>query len=179
MFHWNSANWQTPAWSQAGGHFEARMKLPSGKGLWPAFWSTGANCTTVAWPLCGEIDTMEQLGNYPAVVEQHAHGGSTDISWGGGYTLPHGASTTDWHTYAIDWDASAQGYIKWSVDGIVTRTLTAAAAGSAWNQSFLGPQSLIMELAVGGDWPGNPDGTTVFPAKMYVNWIHVYSEPIN
>lgn len=182
MLDWaGTGGW--PSWSQAGGHFEARIKAPAGRGLWPAFWLLGDQVDGT-WPATGEIDIMEVRGNAPRIVEQHAHGGPSPAAHvdfarpGGGYPLPVG-DTTGWHTYAVDWNASATGYIKWSVDGIVTHTLTARAAGANWS-SFRGPQAIILDLAVGGGdgWIGPPDAATVFPAKMHVDYIRVSRDPL-
>jgi beta-glucanase (GH16 family) len=177
MLDWEE-NGGLPYWSQAGGHFEARMKAPLGKGLWPAFWTIGANNDAAGWPVCGEIDIMETLGDAPTIVEQHAHGGTEDINFGNNPALPAGQTIAGWHTYAIDWNAGANGYVKWSVDGVVTTTLTAATAGTAWGESFRNPHALILNLAVGGEWPGAPDANTVFPAQLQVDWIRVNQQPM-
>lgn len=171
-------------WSQTGGHFEARIRMPAGRGLWPAFWTVGDQQDS-GWPDSGEIDVMELLGQTPRVVHQAAHSADlnrpagtdrhVELSGGGEYTLPTG-DVTSWHTYAVDWDAGASGYLKWSVDGVHIRTITAAQAGSLW-EPFRHPQSLIVNLTVGGDWPGPPDASTAFPAKMYVDWIRVNRDP--
>ncbi|MEU7857993.1 glycoside hydrolase family 16 protein [Nonomuraea sp. NPDC049141] len=179
MLDWEG-NDGLPTWTQAGGHLEARMKAPLGKGLWPAFWTVGGNNAQVDWPASGEIDVMETLGDHPALVEQHAHGGLEDINFGDSTPLPEGEGIDDWHTYAVDWDAGANGYIKWSIDGVVTRTLTAAAAGAAWAQSFRHPHTLILNLAVGGGdgWVGDPDADTVFPARLVVDQVRAYQKPL-
>ncbi|MEU7893371.1 glycoside hydrolase family 16 protein [Nonomuraea sp. NPDC049152] len=179
MLDWEG-NEGLPSWQQAGGHLEARMKLPLGKGLWPAFWTVGGNNAQVDWPASGEIDVMEALGNYPTLVEQHAHGGLPDINVGDSTTLPNGETIDDWHTYAVDWDASATGYIKWSIDGVVTRTMTAAQVGAAWGMSFRHAHAMILNLAVGGGdgWVGDPDSSTVFPAKLLVDYVRVYQKPL-
>ncbi|MEQ4721211.1 glycoside hydrolase family 16 protein [Nonomuraea sp. B19D2] len=181
MLDWEH-NEGLPSWSQAGGHLEVRMKAPLGKGLWPAFWTIGGNNAQAGWPPSGEIDVVETLGNHPTLVEQHAHGGPEggDINFGDSTELPEGESIADWHTYAVDWDNSATGYIKWSIDGVVTRTMTAAAAGSAWDLSFRHPHALILNLAVGGGdgWVGDPDADTVFPAQLVVDHVRAYQKPL-
>jgi beta-glucanase (GH16 family) len=164
-----------PLWSQAGGHIEARLMLPAGQGIWPAFWLVGDEYTG-RWPLTGEIDVLETLGDQPTVVQQHVHGGSPDVNAGGAYSLPTG-DITGWHTYAVDWDAGADGHVRWSVDGVVTRTLTAADLGPAW-ASLRGPESLVLDLAVGGDWPGPPDASTPFPARMLVDYVLARRDPL-
>jgi beta-glucanase (GH16 family) len=198
MLDWEG-NEGLSSWSQAGGHLEARMRVPLGKGLWPAFWTVGANNARTVHPASGEIDVVETLGDHPAVVEQHAHNGipdlgfagspalveqhaedwAPDINYGGGTTLPAGQTIAGWHTYAVDWDAGVDGYLKWSIDGVLTRTLTAAQAGPAWAQSFRNTHALILNLAVGGDdWIGEPDAGTVFPARLKMDWVRVYKNPM-
>ena len=164
--HYTSARLQTFAsFAQTYGHFEARMALPAGQGLWPAFWILGQNCyQSTPWPQCGEIDAMENLGNDPNVVETHAHGPNLDF--GGPHTLA--VPATGWHTYALDWSASQ---VSWSIDGTVVQTMTKAQAGSGW--VFDHPFFVILNLAVGGDWPGAPDASTVFPARVLVDDVRV------
>lgn len=179
----NWANGGTPTFARAGGHFEARMKLPTGAGLWPAFWTVGdqTKATGAPWPVSGEIDILEALGNSPTKAFLFAHGGTVNngvvspFDSGDGYPLPSG-TIADWHTYAVDWDASNTGYIKWSVDGKVLKTLTASQAGAAW-KSFQGKHSIILNLAVGGVMPGDSTSGTTFPAKMYVDYVRVYDKP--
>ena len=110
------------------------------------------------------IDAMENLGNDPNVVETHAHGPNLDF--GGPHTLA--VPATGWHTYALDWSASQ---VSWSIDGTVVQTMTKAQAGSGW--VFDHPFFVILNLAVGGDWPGAPDASTVFPARVLVDDVRV------
>jgi beta-glucanase (GH16 family) len=154
------------------GHIEARMKIPRGQGMWPAFWMLGSNIGSVGWPTSGEIDIMENIGKEPSTVHGTIHGpgysGANGI--GAGYTLPGGAAFADaFHTFAIDW---APNSIKWSVDGVVYETRTPAdVGGNQWvfNQPFF----IILNLAVGGDYPGDPDGSTSFPQQLVVDYVHV------
>ncbi|GHJ41374.1 ricin-type beta-trefoil lectin domain protein [Streptomyces sp. TS71-3] len=152
------------------GHIETRMKIPRGQGMWPAFWMLGNGGG--GWPAQGEIDIMENIGKEPGTVHGTIHGpgysGSGGI--GAGYSLPGGQAFADnFHTFAIDW---APNSIKWSVDGNVYQTRTPAdVGGNQWvfNKSFF----IILNLAVGGDWPGNPDGGTSFPQQLVVDYVHV------
>ncbi|GLW46633.1 hydrolase [Streptomyces sp. NBRC 14336] len=151
------------------GHVEARIKVPRGQGMWPAFWMLG---TPVDWPASGEIDIMENVGFEPATVHGTLHGpgyfGSGGI--GAAYTLPNGQAFADaFHTFAIDW---APDSITWSVDGNVYQRRTPAdLGGRQW--VFNKPFFLILNLAVGGYWPGDPDGSTVFPQQMVVDHVTV------
>lgn len=151
------------------GHVEARMKIPRGQGTWPAFWMLG---TPVNWPDSGEIDVMENVGFEPSTVHGTIHGpgysGSGGI--GAGYSLPNGQAFADaFHTYAVDW---APDSITWTVDGNVYQRRTPAdLGGRTW--VFNKPFFLILNLAVGGYWPGDPDGSTPFPAQLVVDSVSV------
>ncbi|MGA5319383.1 RICIN domain-containing protein [Streptomyces seoulensis] len=151
------------------GHVEARMKIPRGQGMWPAFWMLG---TPVNWPDSGEIDVMENVGFEPSTVHGTIHGpgysGSGGI--GAGYSLPNGQAFADaFHTYAVDW---APDSITWTVDGNVYQRRTPAdLGGKTW--VFNKPFFLILNLAVGGYWPGDPDGSTQFPAQLVVDSMSV------
>ena len=149
--------------TQAFGHFEARMKIPRGQGIWPAFWMLGEDIGSVGWPNCGEIDIMENIGREPGTVHGSLHGpgysGGNPIT--GTYSLPGGAAfADDFHTFAVDWSPQA---VSWSVDGTVYQTKTPAdAGGNHW--AFDHPFFIIVNVAVGGNWPGNPDGAHPVPA---------------
>jgi beta-glucanase (GH16 family) len=150
------------------GRFEARMKVPYGQGLWPAFWMLGGN----SWPNTGEIDIMEHLGREPSITHGTIHGPGYSAAAGptGFYTLPGGAKLADdFHVFAVEWETNV---IRWYVDGTLYLTKTPAdIKGNAW--VFDHPFFIILNLAVGGDWPGAPDGTTVFPQKMRIDYVHV------
>lgn len=154
------------------GHVEARIKVPRGQGMWPAFWMLGSDIGSAGWPNCGEIDVMENVGYEPSTVHGTIHGpgysGSGGI--GAGYTLPNGQKFADgFHTFAVDWSPNK---ITWSVDGNVYQTRTPADLnGNRWvfDHSFY----LILNLAVGGYWPGDPDGSTTFPQQLVVDYVKV------
>ena len=155
------------------GTIEARIRLPFGQGIWPAFWMLGANITTAGWPQCGEIDIMENIGREPSINHGSAHGpgysGGSSIT--GLFTLSGGARLSDdFHTFAIQW---APGTIKFFVDGNIYKTVTVASlpAGASW--VFDNPFFLILNVAVGGNWPGGPDATTTFPQQMMVDYVRV------
>lgn len=155
------------------GRMEARMKIPAGQGLWPAFWAMGANFDRVGWPECGEMDIMENIGREPESVHGTLHGPgySGDAPLTGTYTLPAGARAADgYHVYAAEWEP---GTVRFYVDGVLFETRTAAeVAGKPW--AFDHPFFLLVNLAVGGNWPGPPDRHTTFPARLLVDYVRVY-----
>jgi beta-glucanase (GH16 family) len=158
------------SFTQNHGHFEARIKIPRGQGVWPAFWMLGSDLGTVGWPNSGEIDVMENVGKEPGTVHGTIHGPgySGAGGLGAGYTLPGGAAFADaFHVFAVDWSPSG---ITWSVDGHAYETRTPAdAGGNKW--VFDHPFFVILNLAIGGDWPGSPDGATAFPQTMTVDYV--------
>ena len=154
---------------------EARLKLPQGQGIWPAFWTLGENIESVPWPGCGEIDVMEMIGHEPGRLYGTLHGpgysGQHSITK---FTdLPAGATFGDaYHVFAVDWKKDR---IDWLLDGKVYHTLTPASlpAGSKW--VFDGPPFyLLLNLAVGGLWPKYPDATTQFPQEYRIDYVRVY-----
>jgi hypothetical protein len=149
------------------GRVEGRMKMPYGQGMWPAFWMLGGN----SWPSNGEIDIVENLGREPSIAHGTMHGPGYSGADGptASFTLPDGKFSDDFHVFAIEWEANA---IRWYVDGNLYSTKTPAdTKGNQWvfDHGFF----IILNLAVGGEWPGNPDGTTVFPQKLVIDYIHV------
>jgi beta-glucanase (GH16 family) len=157
--------------TQAYGHVETRMKIPRGQGMWPAFWMLGDNIGDggVGWPQCGEIDIMENVGNEPNTVHGTIHGPGYSGSAGVGAAYNGPVFADDFHTYAIDWSPNQ---IQWSVDGNVYETRTPADInGNQW--VFDHPFYIILNLAVGGYWPGDPDGSTSFPQQLVVDYVHV------
>jgi beta-glucanase (GH16 family) len=164
--------------SQTYGRFEARMKLPAGTGLWPAFWMLGTNIETVSWPACGEIDLMENLGQAPTTVYGHLHMASSGGNYGPGtaYTLPSGSFADEFHIFAIEWQ---MGAVDFFVDGAQYDSISAATTPSDATWAFDGhPFFIVMNLAVGSkdSWPGAPDPATVFPAKVLVDYVRVYEK---
>ena len=162
--------------SWAYGRMEARIKIPRGQGIWPAFWMLGTNITAgVGWPGCGEIDILENIGREPTIVHGTVHGpgysGGDGI--GGAFSLPgNPVFADDFHVYAVEWTTNL---MKWFVDGHHFFTLTPASLPSGATWVFTQPQFLILNVAVGGNWPGYPDGTTVFPQRMTVDYVRVYA----
>ncbi|MGI5449217.1 ricin-type beta-trefoil lectin domain protein [Streptomyces sp. CA-243310] len=158
--------------TQTHGHVEARLKVPRGQGMWPAFWMLGDDIGQVGWPASGEIDVMENVGFEPSTVHGTLHGPGYSGSGGIGaaYTLPGGQAFADaFHTFAVDW---APDSVTWSVDGTVYQRRTPAdLGGRAW--AFNKPFFLILNLAVGGYWPGDPDAGTTFPQQLVVDHVRV------
>ena len=155
------------------GRIEARMKLPYGQGIWPAFWMLGANIGQVGWPNCGEIDIMENIGREPTTVHGTIHGPGYSGAGGIGAARqsPNGqAWSAAYHTYSINWTANR---IQWFVDGVLYQTRTPADLGGR-NWVFNNKFYLIMNLAVGGQWPGNPDSSTQFPQYLGIDYVRVY-----
>lgn len=156
------------------GKVEARIQIPRGQGIWPAFWMLGGDMPGVPWPQAGEIDIMENVGFEPHLVHGTVHGpgysGGAGIS--GTYMHPQGWSFADtFHTFAVDW---SPGRITWSVDGNVYHEVTRdSVGGNQW--VFDKPYFLILNVAVGGNWPGYPDGSTVLPQEMKVDYVRVYA----
>jgi beta-glucanase (GH16 family) len=151
------------------GHVEARMRIPKGQGMWPAFWMLGTNIGSVGWPSCGEIDIMENIGKEPNTVHGTIHGPGYSGSNGIGAAYNGPVFGDGFHTYAVDWSPNK---ITWSVDGHAYETRTPADVhGNQW--AFNHPFYIILNLAVGGYWPGDPNGSTPFPAKLVVDYVHV------
>ena len=153
------------------GKYEARIKIPRGQGIWPAFWLLGANCGAVAWPECGEIDIMENIGKEPNIVHATVHGPgySGDNGFGSPSKLASGSYADDYHVYALEWEPQEMRFYR---DGILYHTVKPALVKGTW--VFEHPFYVILNLAVGGDWPGNPDAGTVFPQQMLVDYVRVY-----
>jgi len=164
------------------GRMEARIQIPRGQGIWPAFWMLGTNIDSVGWPTCGEIDIMENIGKTSDQGTDHGtiHGPQSGGDYNGGagvggtYTLPGGAALADnFHIYGVEWTTNQ---ITWFLDTnqFFTATPASLPGGTTW--VFTQPQFFILNVAVGGNWPGNPDGTTVFPQQMQVDYVRVYQQ---
>jgi beta-glucanase (GH16 family) len=156
------------------GHIEARIKMPRGQGIWPAFWSLGSNLGSVGWPTSGEMDIMEAIGRQPSTNfgSLHGPGYSGGSALTSTFNLPGGQLFADaFHVFAIDW---APNLVAFSVDGTeYARRTPADARGNAW--VFNHPFFLIMNVAVGGAFPGNPDATSTFPQQMTVDYVRVFA----
>ena len=159
------------------GKIEARIKMPIGQGLWPAFWMLGQNFTgDDAWPYCGELDIMEHVSNDPKVWGTLHWDNNGPQSFGTGMVVDN---LDDYHTYSIEW---TKNYIRWYVDDvefcaadISDIVIPKLERNIKNNDAFHKPFFLLLNLAVGGNWPQSPDESTVLPAKMYVDYVRVYS----
>jgi len=159
---------------QAYGRFEARIQIPRGQGIWPAFWMLGDDIEQKGWPAGGEIDIMENIGKEPSVVHGTIHGpgysGGKGIS--SSFSLPKGQDFADgFHVYAVEWEPDV---IRFYVDDnlYATRTPTHLPRDAKWVYDH--PFFVILNVAVGGDWPGTPDATTKFPQSMLVDYVRAY-----
>lgn len=151
------------------GRIDIRARLPKGQGIWPALWMLGANINEVGWPACGEIDIMELVGHQPNVTHGTAHYEDNGHKYRGMLkTLSSGDFSDKYHVFSIVWD---RNYITWYLDGQPFNTLSSSQIN---NYPFNNPQFFIMNIAVGGDWPGDPDETTVFPQHMDVDYVRVF-----
>ncbi len=158
--------------TQRYGRFEARIKIPRGQGIWPAFWMLGDNMPTVGWPNAGEIDILENIGREPTRVHGSLHGpgysGGNPLtgSYAPGYTFADA-----FHTFAVDWGPTS---VTWLVDGVAYQTKTSSQTnGNPW--VFDHPFFLILNVAVGGNWPGSPDASSPYPQTMLIDYVRVYS----
>ena len=162
------------------GRIEAKIMLPESQGMWPAFWLLGNNITTVSWPACGEADIMEHIdGSNPPIngvgpgydwVQSSVHG--TNLNGGAPYTAT-GFSAAAWHTYGMIW---TKGQVQFYIDSPtnIYETFTPTSISGTWPFDQ-GPMFIILNLAVGGTWPGSPNSSTVFPSTMLVDYVRIYS----
>jgi beta-glucanase (GH16 family) len=179
--NWTSGRMNTSGKFQVQyGRIEARMKLPVGAGIWPAFWMLGTNIGAVGWPTCGEQDIMEWVPQYGSNVTSstiHGPGYSGSNGIGSTYTFPNGGAVTDanYHVYGVIWSANKmQFYRDDYTKPFFTVTPSNIPAGTQWvyNQPFF----LILNLAIGGNFPGNPDSSTPNPAIVLVDYVRVYQQ---
>jgi beta-glucanase (GH16 family) len=161
--------------SKKYGRFEFRARAPQGQGFWPALWLMPEHSPYGRWPNCGEVDVMENKGNNPGVVQGTIHYSGADgryLHSTGSYTFPRDNGATNFHTYALQWTTNS---IQWFVDGNLYETQTNwSTAAAPYPAPFDQPFYIIMNLAVGGDYGGNPDSTTQFPGELQVDYVRVY-----
>lgn len=148
------------------GRIDIRAKMPYGKGIWPALWMLGSNISTVSWPACGEIDIMEYLGHETNKVHGTAHYDQGGHKYqGNSYSLTSGGFHEKYHVFTLMWQENS---MVWYVD--YQKFYQFNKTGTPFNSPFF----FIMNVAVGGNWPGSPDNTTVFPQTMIVDYIRVF-----
>jgi beta-glucanase (GH16 family) len=170
--HYTSARIKTAGLvERTYGRYEARIRIPRGQGIWPAFWMLGADIGSTPWPRCGEIDIMENIGKEPAVVHGTLHGPgySGAHAIGRPQALDKGSYADDYHVYAVEWEPRE---IRWYRDDVLYHTARPESVTGDWVYDH--PFFVLLNLAVGGDWPGNPDATTQFPQQMLVDYVRVY-----
>lgn len=155
------------------GRIEARIKTPTGAGIWPAFWMLGSNINEVSWPQCGEIDILEQNGKYSNITHSSLHGpgysGGQPIT--AAYGIKNARFDTDFYLYAVEW---GEDYVDFFVNDYLFKRITPADAPGEWvyNQPFF----LILNVAVGGNFVGPPNENTPFPGSMHIDYVRVYKE---
>lgn len=157
------------------GRVEARIRNPIGQGIWPAFWMLGEDLDEVGWPQCGEIDIMEYRGHEPRVLHGtiHGPGHAGDDAIGNRVLLEEGEGFhRDFHVFSVEW---SENNLVWRLDGEIYHSVhrTGMPEGAEWVYDH--PFFMLLNIAVGGRWPGNPDGTTTFPQTMLVDWVRVYA----
>ena len=155
------------------GRIDIRAKLPVSKGMWPALWMLGSNISTVPWPGCGETDIMELIGTYPGRITGSLHwqqSGGSEGTYNNNYNLTAGDFSQQFHVYSIIWKQDSvqflvddQPYVNGGVSDVTSGTYP-----------FNSPFFFIFNVAVGGNWPGPPDGTTIFPQRMFVDYVRVF-----
>lgn len=159
------------------GRVAARMRLPRGQGIWPAFWMLGTNITSVGWPKCGEIDIMEMIGG----GEDRDDSVYGTIHWDNNGHAATGSSRIeladpeifhdDYYVFDVEWSPTA---IVWHIDGVETARVSIDRTALPDREEFHSPFFIVLNLAVGGSWPGSPDATTEFPQVLAVDWVRVY-----
>lgn len=161
---------------QAYGRFEARMRLPYGQGVWPAFWLLGANIDEVGWPQTGEIDIMEYRGQNPTVIlgTVHGPGYSAAESITKSYALENDRFDTGFHIFGIEWGPD---YINYYVDDVLYNQIKPTDVTGQW--VFDHPFYIIINLAIGGDFVGSPNAQTTFPQTMLIDYVRVYKNNNN
>ncbi len=158
---------------QTYGRFEARIKLPYGPGIWPAFWLLGSNIETVGWPNCGEIDIMEARGQQPNLIHATIHG--PGYSGGAGVSKSYGFENkrfdTDFYLFAVEW---GKNYLRFYVDEVLFKEIKSENLSGMW--VFDKPFFIILNVAVGGTYVGFPTSQTPFPQTMLIDYVRVYKE---
>lgn len=158
----------------APGRVEARIRLPAGQGLWPAFWMLGSGFPATPWPVCGELDIMENHGSQPGTVSSAIHGPgySGNTPFVHAHSLTSSTFSDDFHTFSVEWDSLG---VKFFVDSIRHYAVTRDALQQFGNSILARPYFLVMNLAVGGSFDGDPASDAILPATMLVDYVRVYT----
>lgn len=154
------------------GRVDIRAALPYGQGIWPALWMLGANISTVGWPACGEIDIMELIGHQPSTIHGTVHWSNEGqhAEYGKSTSLSSGRFYDEFHVFSIEWDEQR---IRWLLDDREYNVINITGPElSEFKNDFF----FIFNVAVGGNWPGYPDATTVFPQRLIVDYIRVFQD---
>lgn len=168
-FDYTSASINTEkSFSFQYGLIEARMKLPVGQGMWPAFWMMGISRKEIGWPECGEIDVMEHI-NSTHILHGTAHWEGADKNHKSrGGKIP--CNVEEYHVYAVNWTPDS---LVWLVDGQKYHAMSIKDSVNSTHE-FHAPFYMLLNLAIGGSWPKSPDSTTVFPDTVFVDWVRVH-----
>ena len=160
--------------SAAPGRVEARIKLPAGQGLWPAFWMLGSSFPGTPWPACGELDIMENRGSTPNISSSAVHGPgySGNTPFARANTIAPGTLADDYHLFAVEWNADA---VNFYVDGSAHYSVLRAELQERGASILDQPYFIILNLAVGGNFDGDPRSDAIFPATMLVDYVKVYT----
>ncbi|MCC6727235.1 MAG: family 16 glycosylhydrolase [Saprospiraceae bacterium] len=154
------------------GRIDIRAKLPYGKGIWPALWMLGDNINAVSWPKCGEIDIMEVIGSEPNKLHGTVHwdNNGSHAQYGQSTLAPSCTFADEYHVFSLIWDEQS---IKWLLDDVQYNVVDITPSGlSEFKENFF----FIFNVAVGGNWPGSPDGSTKFPQQMKVDYVRVFQQ---
>ena len=156
------------------GRVVARIKLPSGQGLWPAFWMLGHTSPTTPWPDCGEVDIMENKGSQPITTSSALHGPgySGQTPFAHAHSLASGALAADFHSFAVEWDSR---FVRFFVDDVLHYEITRGAVERYGRSVLDQPYFVIINLAVGGHFDGDPQSDAIFPATMLVDYVRIYA----
>ncbi|MGD8781345.1 MAG: family 16 glycosylhydrolase [Ignavibacteria bacterium] len=159
------------------GKIEVRAKMPEGQGIWPAIWMLPTDNVYGGWAASGEIDIMEYLGHQTGTIYGTLHYGGAwpnNTSSGTSYTLPSGGFNEDFHVFTLTWE---EGKFQWLVDGELYQTQTSwHTSGYSFPAPFDQRFHLLLNMAVGGNWPGYPDTTTQFPQEFVIDYVRVYQD---
>jgi beta-glucanase (GH16 family) len=179
QWHYTSARLKTEGLkSFQYGRIEARIKVPKGEGFWPAFWMLGDNVPSAHWPACGELDIMENIGKKPETIHGSIHGtGFTGTQIGMPFTLPRDQAFGDaFHVFGLLWSPKRiEYYVDDPAHVYATFTPSSLPTGAVWPFDD-GKFFFLLNLAVGGDWPGPPDASSRFPQEMLIDYVRVYAD---